>query len=48
MRVLEPERKEGPGQAEMPDAEMEGTKGTSGGGDEGAELDMAFGSMRVS
>ena len=48
VRVLEPEKKEGPGQGEKPDAEMEGTEGTEGGGDEGAELDRAFGSMRVS
>lgn len=48
VRVLEPERKEGAGRAERAEAEMEGTEGRGeGGGDGGAELDRAFGSLRV-
>lgn len=57
VRVLEPEKKEGAGQGEGADAdaeaEMKGMEGAGAGagagagGDGGAELDRAFGSMRV-
>lgn len=54
VRVLEPERKEGAEREDKADVEMEGEgapggKGGAdqGGADQGAELDRAFGSMRV-
>lgn len=50
VRVLEPERKEGAErEEEKKDVEMEGegAKAGEGGADGGAELDRAFGSMRV-
>ncbi|KAL2112953.1 hypothetical protein VUR80DRAFT_5857 [Thermomyces stellatus] len=48
VRVLEPEKKEVSRPGERADAEMAGTEGAGGGEDEGAELDRAFGSMKVS
>lgn len=53
VRVLEPEKKDGAGAetstaaADTADAEMESTDGAARAGDEGAELDRAFGSLRV-